>query len=162
MTSALVTLGPDDTVADAISLMHSKEVRNLPVVDESGTFIGLFGLRRLSHLLLPKAALDLGAHSISDLHFLPDEVVQNGDRWHEISEQPVKNFLEKKKKLLFCTPQTSFPELLSLLDESKDTSLPVIVVEGETQKVVGMVSCWDVLEGIIMGRLTNKGDAPVR
>ena len=162
MTSALVTLGPNDTVADAMSLMHSKEVRNLPVVDESGTFIGLFGLRRLSHLLLPKAALDLGAHSISDLHFLPDEIVQNGDRWHEISEQPVKNFLEKKKKLLFCTPQTSFPELLSLLDESKDTSLPVIVVEGDTQKVVGMVSCWDVLEGIIMGRLSNKSDAPVR
>ena len=160
MTSALSTLSPTDTVADALSLMHNKEVRNLPVVDESGAFIGLFGLRRLSHLLLPKAALDLGAHSISDLHFLPDEVVQNGDRWHEISEQPVKNFLEKKKKLLFCTPQTSFPELLALLDESKDTSLPVIVVEGDTQKVVGMVSCWDVLEGIIMGRLVNKKNAP--
>ena len=56
MTSALVTLGPDDTVADALSLMHSKGVRNLPVVDETGSFIGLFGLRRLSHLLLPKAA----------------------------------------------------------------------------------------------------------
>jgi len=161
MTSALVTLGPDDTVADAMSLMHSKEVRNLPVVDESGAFIGLFGLRRLSHLLLPKAALDLGAHSISELHFLPDEIVQNGDRWHEISEQPVKNFLEKKKKLLFCTPQTPFPELLALLDEGKDTSLPVIVVEGDTRKVVGMVSCWDVLEGIIMGRLANKNDTPV-
>jgi len=159
MTSALSTLSPTDTVADALSLMHSKEVRNLPVVDESGAFIGLFGLRRLSHLLLPKAALDLGAHSISDLQFLPDEVVQNGDRWHEISEQPVKNFLEKKKKLLFCTPQTPFPELLVLLDESKDTSLPVIVVEGKTRKVVGMVSCWDVLEGIIMGRLVNKKNA---
>ena len=54
-------------------------MRNLPVVDESGAFIGLFGLWRLSHLLLPKAALDLGVHSISDLHLLPDEVVQNGD-----------------------------------------------------------------------------------
>lgn len=160
MTSALYTLSPDDTVADALSLMQSKEVRNLPVVDESGAFIGLFGLRRLSHLLLPKAVLELGAHSIADLQFLPDEVVQNGDRWHEISEQPVKNFLEKKKKLLFCTPQTSFPELLALLDESKDTSLPVIVVKGKTRKVVGMVSCWDVLEGIIMGRLVNKKDAP--
>jgi len=156
MTSALFTLSLTDTVADALCLMHDKEVRNLPVVDESGAFIGLFGLRRLSHLLLPKAALDLGAHSISDLQFLPDEIVQNGDRWHEISEQPVKNFLEKKKKLIFCTPQTPFPELLALLDESKDTSLPVIVVEGEAQKVVGMVSCWDVLEGIIMGRLAKK------
>jgi len=159
MTSAMFTLSPDDTVADALSLMHSKEVRNLPVVDESGAFIGLFGLRRLSHLLLPKAALDLGLYSISDLQFLPDEVIQNGDRWREISEQPVKNFLEKKKKLLFCTPQTPFPELLVLLDESKDTSLPVIVVEGKAQKVVGMVSCWDVLEGIIMGRLVNKKNA---
>ena len=156
MTSTLVTIGPDDTVADALSLMHSKGVRNLPVVDETGSFIGLFGLRRLSHLLLPKAALDLGAHSISDLQFLPDEVIQNGDRWHEISDQPVRNFLEKKKKLLFCTPQTSFPELLALLDESKDTSLPVIVIEGEARTVVGMVSCWDVMEGIIMGRLVDK------
>ena len=65
------------------------------------------------------------------------------------------NFLEKKKKLLFCTPATAFPELLALLDESKDTSLPVIVVEGDTHKLVGMVSTWDVLEGIIMGRLIN-------
>jgi len=160
MTSALLTLRPDDTVADAVAIMHSNEVRNLPVVDESGAFIGLFGVRRLSHLLLPKAALDLGAHNIADLQFLPDDVVQNGDRWHEISEQPVKNFLEKKKKLLFCTPQTQFPELLALLDESKDTSLPVIIVKGKTRKVVGMVSCWDVLEGIIMGRLVNKKDAP--
>ena len=161
MTSALFTLSPTDTVADALSLMQKKKVRNLPVVDTSGSFIGLFGLRRLSHLLLPKAALDLGAHSISDLHFLPDEVVQNSHRWQEISEQPVANFLEKKNKLLFCTPQTAFPELLSLLDKSKDTSLPVIVIEGETRKVVGMVSSWDVLEAIVMGRLVNAKDAAV-
>jgi CBS-domain-containing membrane protein len=138
--------------------MHNKHVRNLPVVDASGVFVGLFGLRRLSHLLLPKAALSLGAHSISDLHFLPDEIVQMGDRWHVIANQPVENFLEKKKKLLFCTPQTAFPELLALLDESKDSSLPVIVVEGDSRKVVGMVSTWDVLEGIIMGRLINDND----
>ena len=155
MTSGLFTLRPTDSVADALSLMHEKHVRNIPVVDEAGTFIGLFGLRRLSHLLLPKAALSLGRHSISQLHFLPDEIVQMGDRWHEIADQPVVNFLEKKKKLLFCTPETAFPELLALLDESKDTSLPVIVVEGDTQKLVGMVSTWDVLEGIIMGRLIN-------
>ena len=36
MTSALLVLGPTDTVADALSLMHSKEVRDPPVVDKSG------------------------------------------------------------------------------------------------------------------------------
>ncbi len=159
MTSGLFTLKPTDTVADALSLMHAKHLRNLPVVDESGLFIGLFGLRRLSRLLLPKAALSLGIHNISDLHFLPDSIVQMGERWHKVASQPVENFLEKKKKLLFCTPETAFPELLALLHESKDSSLPVIVVEGETRKVVGMVSTWDVLEGIIMGRLINSKGA---
>ncbi len=159
MTSGLYTLKPSDTVADALSVMHKKHVRNLPVVDSKGMFIGLFGLRRLSHLLLPKAALDLGKHSLSELHFLPDEVFQMGDRWHEIANQPVSNFLEKKKKLLFCTPETAFPALLALLDESQDTSLPVIVVEGDTQKLVGMVSAWDVLEEIIMKRLIKGAEA---
>jgi len=156
MTSGLYTLKPTDSVADALSLMHEKHVRNIPIVDESDSFIGLFGLRRLSHLLLPKAALNLGKYSISALHFLPDEIMQMGDRWHEIADQPVANFLEKKKKLLFCTPETAFPELLALLEESKDTSLPVIVVKGESRKLVGMVSTWDVLEGIIMGRLIEN------
>jgi CBS domain-containing protein len=120
--------------------MHEHHVRNLPVVDEEGSFIGLFGLRRLSHLLLPRAALNLGKHSVSSLHFLPDEVVQMGDRWHKIADQPVENFLEKPSKLLFCKPGTAFPELLALLDESKDTSLPVIVIKGKSKKLVGMVS----------------------
>jgi acetoin utilization protein AcuB len=162
MTSALFTLSPTDTVAEAFTLMQKRKVRNLPVVDASGAFIGLFGLRRLSQLLLPKAAMDLGAYSISDLHFLPDEVVQDNDRWHEISEQPVANFLEKKKKLLFCTPETALPEMLALLDKCKDSSLPVIVVEGDTKKVVGMVSSWDVLEAIFMGSLINAEDSAVR
>ena len=158
MKSGLFTLKPSDTVAHAMSLMHEHHVRNLPVVDEAGTFIGLFGLRRLSHLLLPKAALNLGEYSVSNLHFLPVEVVQMGDRWHKIADQPVENFLEKEKKLLFCSPGTAFPELLALLDESKDTSLPVLVVKGKSKQLVGMVSTWDVLEGIIMGRLINHND----
>ena len=158
MTSGLFTLKPSDTVAHAMTLMHEHHVRNLPVVDEEGSFIGLFGLRRLSHLLLPRAALNLGKHSISSLHFLPDEVIQMGDRWHKIADQPVENFLEKQSKLLFCKPGTAFPELLALLDESKDTSLPVIVIKGKRKKLVGMVSTWDVLEGIIMGRLIDHSD----
>ena len=97
MTSSLFTLKPTDTVADAIKLMHRERVRNLPIVDEAGNFIGLFGLRRLGRLLLPKAASGLGPYSVSDLHFLPDEVVQMSKRWKKIARQPVVNFLEMKK-----------------------------------------------------------------
>ena len=159
MTSRLFTVKPDTSVADALQLMHLKHVRNLPVVDDSGVFVGLFGLRRLSRLLLPKAASDLGRYSLSDLHFLPDESVLVGDRWNDIANQPVMKYLEKKKKLLFCSPDTKFPELLALLDESKDSTLPVIIVEGKTRKLVGVVSAWDILEGIVLGRLISNGNA---
>ena len=162
MTSRLFTLKPDDTVADALQLMHRKHVRNLPVVDPSGAFVGLFGLRRLSHLLLPIAASELGRFSVSDLHFLPDDSVLVGDRWHDIAGHPVVDYLEKKKKLLFCTPDTRFPELLALLEESKDSTLPVIVVKGRNRKLVGVVSAWDVLESIILERFmdNDSGSGP--
>jgi len=159
MTSHLFTLKPDDTVADAIGLMYQKRVHNLPVINKKGQFIGLFGLRRLGHLLLPKAASGLGPHSISNLHFLPDNLIQMDDHWQEIADQPVVNFLEKKKKLMFCSPDTAFPELLALLDQSHDSSLPVLIVEGDSKKLVGMVSPWDVLEGLITGRLINIAEA---
>ena len=60
---------------------------------------------------------------------------------------------------MFCTPDTSFPQLLELLEQSKDSSLPVIIVEGSARKLVGMVSAWDVLEGIIMKLLAEGAGA---
>jgi len=67
---------------------------------------------------------------------------------------PVSEYLEKEKKLLFCEPGTSLPQLLELLEQSKDSSLPVIVVKGESRELVGMVSAWDILERFIMGFLS--------
>ena len=159
MTSHVVTLQPSDKVADALALMRKHHVRNLPVVDDNGAFLGLFGVRRLSRLLLPRAAVDLSRYNVADLSFLPDEVVQMSERWREVAREPVERFLEKEKKLLFCTPDTSFPQLLELLEQSKDSSLPVIVLEGDARKLVGMVSAWDVLEGIIMKLLVEEAAA---
>lgn len=158
MTYRVITLQPSDRVIDALQVMHRHHVRNLPVVDGNGSFIGLFGVRRLSRLLLPKAARDLNRYSITDLSFLPDETEQIRNRWQHVASRPVSEFLEKEKKLLFCTPDTTFPQLLELIDRSKDSSLPVIVIEGTARRLVGMVSAWDILEGIIM-RLLVKDSA---
>ena len=95
MTSRVVTLRPDDKVLDALRIMHREHIRNLPVVDAEGSFIGLFGVRRLGRLLLPQAARDLDRYSISDLSFLPDEVDQLASRWREVAARPVSDFLEK-------------------------------------------------------------------
>ena len=158
MTSRLKTLHPTDTVAHAVRLMHRHEIRNLPVVDDQGCFIGLFGIRRLSRILLPKAATNLDRYNLTDLSFLPDDSGEMHERLRKAGNRPVSEFLEKKRKLVFCSPKTTFPELLELLDTSSDTSLPVIVVKGKQKQkqLVGIISAWDVLEKVAVEVFSNE------
>jgi CBS domain-containing protein len=149
MTFRVVTVLPSDKVSHALMLMHKNHVRNLPVVDESGEFVGLFGIRRLSRMLLPKAASNLGRYSLTDISFMPENLDEIINDLRKFANKPVSDFLEKEKKLQFCTPDTPVPEVLKLLDDSKDTSLPVIIVTGKEKKLVGLVSAWDVFEWIV-------------
>ncbi len=162
MSFRLEKLKPTDKVRDALLLMHTHQIRNLPVVDEDDQFLGLFSIRRLIHLLLPKAAqMDFGLKKLS---FMPDDLGEAYDRFADIGQKPVADFLEKKKNLVFCTPSTPFPEVLKLLDQSTHTSLPVIVVKGKKNKLVGMVSAWDVLEELVINVYSaeKKKDQGVR
>jgi len=154
MSFRLVKLKPSDRLCDALAIMHKQQIRNLPVVDEDGQFVGLFGIRPLVRLLLPEAAKI--KYGLKDLSFMSDEVGALYERLGRVANKPVSDFLEKKKKLTFCKPSTSFPEVLELLDQSSDSSLPVIVVKGKRKRLVGMVSAWDVLEKIVMNMSAVK------
>src|SRR5437870_8168089 len=45
MSSPLVTINPESSVKDAITLMRSKQIRRLPVVDELGQIVGIVTLK---------------------------------------------------------------------------------------------------------------------
>ena len=155
MSFRLEKLKPTDTVRDALRVMHTHQVRNLAVVDENNRFVGLFGIRRLIHLLLPKAAqMDFG---LRDLSFMPDQLGELYNRLEDVGKRPVAEFLEKKKNLVFCKPSTSFLEVLKLLDQSAKNSLPLIVIKGKKRKLVGLVSAWDVLEKLVINGHTTGG-----
>jgi CBS domain-containing protein len=156
MSFRLVKLKPTDKVCDALLIMHQTQIRNLPVVDENDEFIGLFGIRPLIRLLLPNAGkIKFG---LKDLSFMPDDVGELYERLGEVGGRPVADFLEKKKNLTFCKPSTTFPEVFEMLDQSADSSLPVIVVKGKRKKLVGMVSSWDVLERLLMNMFIKSDD----
>lgn len=129
--------------------MCELKVHNLPVVDADGSFIGLFSLRRIAHELLPVAARVESYNQLLnfDLAFVTNESDDYLDRLQKVCEQPVSTLLEKKKKLRFCSPDTPIPRLLQLLTENP-ASLPVVVLDGDQRKLVGMVSAWDVLTKI--------------
>jgi len=147
MTRDITTLGPDTRIRDGLRLMHEKHVRTLAVVDRDGFFVGLFGVRQVVHLLLPRAAQD--QYGLTNLSFMPDDLGEMYDRLRDAGDRPVGDYLERREDLLVCTPGTPLPELLELLHQSFNTSLPVLVVDGKDNKLVGMVSGWDVLEKIV-------------
>jgi len=156
MTQDLRKIHPDRTVRDGLKMMHERHVRTLAVVNEDDQFVGLFGLRQLVHLLLPKAAqIEYG---LTDLSFMPDDMGELYHRLQSVGKKPVSEFLERKDDLLLCDPATPLPEVLELLHQSFNTSLPVLVVEGANNKLVGMVSAWDVLEKLVMNVYSDAGD----
>jgi len=147
MSTGLITLPPDVTVAEAMESMCRNRVHNIPVVDKDGHFIGLFSLRRITHALLPVAArLDNNSFAV-DMSFVSDNADAFAERLAEIGHKPIAELLEKPRKLRFCAPDTSMPKIFQLLSENP-TSLPVVVIEGESKTVVGMISTWDVLAEI--------------
>jgi CBS-domain-containing membrane protein len=44
MSKDVTTCSPDDDVMEALSLMHSRKVRRLPVVDRNKTLVGILSL----------------------------------------------------------------------------------------------------------------------
>jgi CBS domain-containing protein len=155
MTSHIMMLRPDDPVRKGLEMMHNEHVRNLPVIHEDGRFMGLFGIRQVVDLLLPKAARIEGG--LTDLSFMPDDM---GDVYHrvvDVGDRPVAEFLQPREDLLICKPGTPIPEVLELLHQSFHTSLPVLVLDDDATTLVGMVSGWDVLEKLVMNVFNNKG-----
>lgn len=161
MSTDVVTLKPDDSIAFALQLMCKHAVHNIPVLDNDDTFMGLFSLRRLSRELLPKAAKLDESSLMMHINFMPDNTDELLKRLHTLGQQPVANLLEKTSKLRLCHPDTALPELLQLLFESP-TSLPVVVVEGKKKKLAGMVSNWDVLTKLTVNLLGDSDITPCR
>lgn len=157
MSQEVITLKPDDCIALALQKMCTHTVHNIPVIDHDGAFLGLFSLRRLSRELLPKAAKLDENSLLMHINFMPDSTDDLLKRLQKLGQKPVSDLLEKNKKLRFCHPDTSLPELLQLLFENP-TSLPVVVIEGKKKKLAGMVSNWDILTKLSVNLLGDKAN----
>jgi CBS domain-containing protein len=141
-STAPVTLQPTDTVERAAELLVREGALALPVVGPSGAFVGLFGVRDLAALLLPRAVtLGVGLEELADLDFVADSLEELRERMAHVCHDPVADHLSDGANRVLH-PDSSFTEALFLLHRS-GRDLPV--VDSSTGKLVRMVSPWDVL-----------------
>ncbi len=126
MTAHPVTIGPDDTLRTAINRMKENECRRLPVVNQSGSLIGIITDRDTR----------LALHSPYVLH----------ERWQD--EALLDNISVRicmTPTPITVEPTTDISDAVSLMLRHHIGGLPVLL--GET--VVGIITTTDVMTAFI-------------
>ena len=78
---------------DAARLILEHRFRNVPVVDESGRYLGVVSANRLLQMVLPKAAF-MERSGIDSLPFVKDTLADFRERWREVASTPVLECLD--------------------------------------------------------------------
>lgn len=123
------TLLRDDAVADALATLVAQGAAALPVVDAAGQFLGVFGMREVVGMLLPRAALLADG---LDLSFVADSIAQLGDRLGRLAGDAVGTHMAPHRSI---RRETAPVEALLLLYRG-DAWLPVVDKDGRLEGVV--------------------------
>lgn len=135
-------LNEEAPIRDAIKIIMAHRYRNIPVVDDSGLYQGVFGVNCLLRFVLPKAVLlERGLTSVPFVH---DTLVDLRRRLAEKEDQPVSSCVSDDSAVV--GPDTPLVETLLILYRTRNS---VAVVDPDDSCLVGMISYWDAGEKIL-------------
>ena len=137
------TLPMAETFGGALRMMREQRIRMLPVVDTEGVYRGTFDLADIWKMLLPKAVL-LGMDSLKDLSFVSDAKELLREKLSDAEERPVSEFLDFTCSPLH--PDTPVKEAMLLFYQHEGGDIPV--VERKTNRLVGILSPWEILDAL--------------
>ena len=135
-------LKPTDTIRDAAACIMDNRYRNLPIVDDTGRFLGLFNINCLLRLVLPRAALM--EEGLENVKFIQDSLKDLHERFRKVEGEPVSICLQTETTMV--SPDMPLVETLLILYRTK-SSIPV--VEPGTGRLLGMISYWDAGNSIL-------------
>lgn len=127
MTESVVTIGANQTVADAIDVLVERGVRHLPVLSEAGQLVGMLSDRDLR---------SLGLTSANDMRSL--------ERLQERMRVPVSRAMSAD--VVKVGPATEMADLIDTMLEAGIGAVPV--VDDGRDELVGIVSYVDVLRAV--------------
>ena len=135
-------LHPSDRIGTAIGTIMEHRYRRLPVIDDEGRFVGVFGVSCLLRLMMPKAVvMEKGLESAP---FVRESLADLHRRLEQVKDEPIS--LCMHEEMVRVSPDTPALETLLTLYKTR-ASLPV--VEPESGKLVGVISYFDVASRIL-------------
>ena len=125
MTKKVFTVGPDDSVSDAVRLLKEKGIKHIPVVRED-RIKGIVSDRDIKEFTPSKATtLD-----IYELHYL-------------LAKTKVKEIM--KTRVIFTTPDAPVEEAAMTMFDQHIGCLPVV----ESGRLVGIISDRDIFRALV-------------
>jgi CBS-domain-containing membrane protein len=133
----------DEKISSGVKLIMEHRYRNIPVVDDKGCYLGMFGVNCLLRLVLPRAVVvDRG---LTTVPFVSDTLRDLRYRLKTVEGKAV-TYCMTEKEVTPVAPDTPLVETLLVLYKTR-SSVPV--VDPDSGCLVGMISYWDVGEKIL-------------
>lgn len=142
MSKAPVIIREHESVADAAAKLVSNHFTNLPVVDSQDRYVGMFGLYDLLSLLVPRVAL--AGDFMANLRFIADDSKVLKDRYRDVRDRLVAEVANRNAPTL--DPDSPEVEAVRLFCRNHNS---VAVVDGESGRILGIVSCGDAIRAIM-------------
>lgn len=137
----VVKIHPDNTVTEALEIFKKANIRSLPVVNDEGLFVGLFGLRHLLLSLLPASVrMEDG---LERLDFLVGATPAIAKRFRKNMEIKVSELMDKEPEVVH--QDTATWEVLRIMALRGS---PVSVVDENSKKFIGLISRQSLLADI--------------
>jgi CBS-domain-containing membrane protein len=141
MTANPSTILASDSVADAAAKLVAEREAALPVVDAGGRYVGMFGIRDLLGLVLPRGAL--AGDLVPNLRFLGDDAEAVRGKFQAASAMTAGEMADRRVPTLH--PEMAEIEALRAFSREQTT---LAVVARDTGKLAGVVCCRDVIRAL--------------
>ncbi len=144
MTTDVITVNAGDTVGEAVHLLAENRIRQIPILEDDGTILGLITARLLMRGILPKY---ITKGYLSDVKFAT-ELDQFTENIETIKDRVVRDFIKEDENLTAmgfeCVgPDTSIMELCALFI-NKEKRIHRIIVLADDKTILGIISPVDV------------------
>ncbi len=134
MTKDVISLDPDISAKEALSILFKRQISGLPVIDKDGLLVGMFTEKDILTCILPSYISTVG-------RFVYEENPKSVKRkFMELDKIKISQLM--RKDVVTTTPNTTLCEVARLMLTQKARR---VVVVDETKKVIGIVARCDLV-----------------